>query len=234
MTRRRIAPSTTAEELRACLEDSLKFILRPPKKTKKGAVVNMPEMTPQMRAMEVLDLLREHLLALGIESSLTKPLKDILLAFRDSERGSRPLLFQPTELHNRPPTPLWQLGLMVSASLAIDLLMKAKRKRKLEEAAKEVSAKLKRLGVPIRGSRNPDIHDWQTVRSWRQALRAAAKRPNAKNKGERRFTDEFLGWAQVYTFQKEQLLSRLETGDIDAESAAKGRLTNVAASLPPI
>jgi hypothetical protein len=184
--------------------------------------------------MEVLNLLRNHLLALGIEPSLTKPLKDLIGAFRDSERGLRPALFEPAEVQNRPSAPLWQFGLMVSASLAIDLLMSAKRKRTIEDAAKEVAAKLKKLGVPICGSRKPEIAQWKTVRTWRQEFNAAASKPDAMHKGTRRFSDEFVFWARVYEFEKEQVLALVKAGSIDAETEAKTRLAAVAANLPPV
>jgi hypothetical protein len=109
--------------------------------------------------------------------------------------------------------------------------MNARPKRKRLEAAKEVAAKLNKLCIPICGSKAPDILEWKTVLTWRQELSAAAKRPDAKKNGKRRFSKDFLFLASAYELQKEQILAQVRAREIDPVAEVDRRLSAVAASL---
>src|SRR5262245_41375258 len=115
--RDRIAPETSAEELRAELEAALRFIW----KHHSGNSVK----AARARAVAVIELIERHLDDLGIERSLTSPLGDIYLALAEAERGVLDPLFKPKPLSSRPPTTFAMLWVMMKASLAIDLFMAA-------------------------------------------------------------------------------------------------------------
>jgi hypothetical protein len=113
--RDRIAPETSAEELRADLEKALRFIWRHNSGDSTEAA--------RARAVEVIDLLTRHLRELGIERRLLHPLDDIHLAFAEARRGRSVPLFAPRPLKGRPPVELKKFSVMMKSALAIDLLI---------------------------------------------------------------------------------------------------------------
>lgn len=198
MPNHRIPSETKAEQLRVSLEGPLKFIQQAHRGTNKQAA--------RTRAREVIDLLRRHLDELGVDRSLTRPLADIQMAFSEAERGRVVPLFEPEPLKGRPPAELRRLFVMAKVALAIDMLMKAGRKK--EEAAREVVKKLRKYGVPIKGKK--DIQEWETVVRWREDLAKAGRGAGWHN----------LDWdlyGGLYLLEKEGRLRFIKDGSADPE-----------------
>ncbi len=213
MPRPRISSKTTAEELRAWLEGALQFIWRHYGGADKAAA--------RTRAVEVLDLLQQHLDDLGIDRSQTRPLKDIQSAFIEAERGRRDPLFQPEPLASRPPTEHWTLYVRGKAALAMDLLMMKKFSRM--EAARRVASELRKLGVPIEGKQ--DVQDWKTVQGWREELAKAGG-----GAGWHHPDWDFFG--SIYLMEREAVLGWVNSGELDAEEEALRQLNRIPKSLP--
>ena len=215
MPRPRISSKTTAEELRAWLEGSLQFIWQHHGGADKAAARTI--------AVEVLGLLQQHLNELGIDRSLTRPLKDIQSAFIEAERGRLVPLFEPEPLTSRPPIEIWKLYVRGKAALAMDLLMMKKVSRK--EAARRVASELRKLGVPIYAKQ--DVQDWKTVQGWREELAKAGG-----GAGWHHPDWDFFG--SIYLMEREAVLGWVNSGELDPEEEASRQLNRIPKSLPTI
>lgn len=213
MPNHRILSETKAEQLRVSLEGPLKFIQQAHRGKNKQAA--------RTRAWEVIDLLRRHLDELGVDRSLTRPLADIQMAFSEAERGRVDPLFEPEPLKGRPPAELRGLFVMAKVALAIDMLMKAGRKK--EEAAREVVKKLREYKVPIKGKK--DIQEWKTVLGWREDLAKAGRGAGQHNR-------DWDLYGVFYLLEKEGRLRLVEEGDADPKAEAMRQL-DLARSSPP-
>ena len=215
MPNHHILSETKAEQLRVSLEGPLKFIQQAHRGTNKQAA--------RTRAWEVIDLLRRHLDELGVDRSLTRPLADIQMAFSEAERGRVDPLFEPEPLKGRPPAELRGLFVMAKVALAIDMLMKAGKKR--EEAAREVVRKLREYEVPIKGKK--DIQEWETVLGWRVELAKAGRHAGWHNL-------EWDWYGGMYLLEKEGRLRLVEEGDADPKAEAMRQLDLVRSSPPSV
>jgi len=205
MSRRRIHPMTTAEELGSHLEGALKFIL-------KHNAGKDPQVV-RARAIGVLDLVKKHLDDLGVDPPLTQTIDDIRMAFVEAERGIVDPFFEPEPLSGRPPTELNRLFVMMKASLAIDLLMKAGETNEL--AAREVGKQLEKKNITV-GGKN-DVADWKTIRGWRRELAKAAR-------GNTQHTDDWVFYGSFYLTKRANLIERVDKGEIDPLTEAKKQL----------
>jgi hypothetical protein len=203
MTRRTIAPDTPAETLRETLEGTLRFIWQ-----HNGGEDDEAAKT---RAIDTIALLKDHLVELGVEPSLTRPLDDILDAFAEAERGRMLPLFMPKAIHHRPPLELSQLSIMTRASLAIDLLMEAKQTK--EKAAREVVKKLREYGIPIGGKLEKP--EWKTVVGWREKLRKAHGHPDV------------VWCGSFYRLRKDALLRSVEEDGLAPRNLADRELESL-------
>lgn len=213
MPNHHILSETKAEQLRVSLEGPLKFIQQAHRGTNKQAA--------RTRAREVIDLLQRHLDELGVDRSLTRPLADIQMAFSEAERGRVDPLFKPEPLKGRRPAELRRLFVMAKVALAIDMLMKAGRKK--EEAAREVVRKLREYKVPIKGKK--DIQEWKTVIRWREDLAKAGRGAGQHNR-------DWDLYGVFYLLEKEGRLRLVEEGDADPKAEAMRQL-DLARSSPP-
>ena len=215
MPNHRIPSETKAEQLRVSLEGPLKFIQQAHRGTSKQAA--------RTRAREVIDLLQRHLDKLGVDRSLTRPLVDIQMAFSEAERGRVVPLFQPEPLKHRPPAELRRLFVMAKVALAIDMLMKAGKKR--EEAAREVVKKLREYGVPIKGKK--DIQEWKTVLGWREDLAKAGRGAGQHNRD--------WDWSGgLYLLEKKGRLRFIKDGSADPKAEAMRQLDLIRSSPPSV
>ena len=215
MPNHRIPSETKAEQLRVSLEGPLKFIQQMHQGTNQQAA--------RTRAREVIDLLRRHLNELGVDRSLTRPLADIQMAFSEAERGRVDPLFEPEPLKGRRPAELRRLFVMAKVALAIDMLMKAGRKK--EEAAREVVRKLREYEVPIKGKK--DIQEWETVIRWREDLAKAGRGAGQHNR-------DWDLYGVFYLLEKEGRLRLVEEGNADPEAEAMRQLDLVRSSPPSV
>ena len=202
MSRRTIAPNTTAEQIRSQLEATLEFLLRHNNDARNIAI-------------ETIDCLKRHLLQLGVDRSLTRPLNDIAIAFAELERGRLLPLFEPKQLGHKPPTDLNRLYVMAKASLAIDLLMAAKVKR--DRAAREVATVLRKHGFPIKGKLR--VPAWKTVIGWREKLR---KSGGSKADAPGKF---------IYQVENETYAALIKDRHVDPKALAKLELKRLGQSL---
>jgi hypothetical protein len=191
-----IAPDVPAQKLREELDGNLKFILKHADGDKDRAA--------RIRAVETLTMLNQFLRDLGVTPSLTRPLDDILDAFVEADRGHLLPLFMPKKIAHRPPLELKQLWIMMKASLAIDLLMKANKTK--EQAAREVAKQLRKYGIAIEG--NLDKQDWETVVGWREKLRKASGHPDV------------VWCSSFYKLQKEARLRQVAEHDSEPRTLA--------------
>ncbi len=215
MPNHRIPSETKAEQLRASLEGSLKLIQQAYQGTNQQAA--------RTRAREVIDLLWRHLDELGVDRSLTRPLADIQMAFSEAERGRVDPLFEPEPLIGRRPAELRGLFVMAKVALAIDMLMKAGRKK--EEAAREVVRKLREYEVPIKGKK--DIQEWKTVIRWREDLAKAGRHAGWHNL-------EWDWYGGRYLLEKKGRLRLVEEGNADPKVEALRQLDLVRSSPPSV
>ena len=213
MTRPHTHPETPASNLRHSLEGALRFIL----KHNAGA----DRQTARTRAIDVLDLVKKHVDGLGIEPSLTQPLTDIRMAFAEAERGIVDPLFEPEPLLGRPPTQLARLHVMMRASLAIDLFMKAGKPS--EAAARQVVKGLQKQRIVVGGK--DDVADWKKVRGWRQELTKAAK-------GKTQHTEDWVFYGGMYELLRNEILERVGTNELDPLAEAENQLNALKSGQP--
>jgi hypothetical protein len=201
--RDRIAPETSAEELRADLEKALRFIWRHNSGDSTEAA--------RARAVEVIDLLTRHLRELGIERRLLHPLDDIHLAFAEARRGRSVPLFAPRPLKGRPPVELKKFSVMMKSALAIDLLIDVGRSR--TKAADHVAAELRKLGFSVTA---------KTVLGWRDRLAKAAKSGH-------QYAADWISYGGKYQREKEQILRGVNADQkIDQFDEARKQLKAIA------
>ena len=112
---------------------------------------------------------------------------------------------------------------MAKAALAIDMLMKAGRKK--EEAAREVVRKLRQYEVPIKGKK--DIQEWKTVIGWREDLAKAGRGAGWHNL-------EWDWYGGMYLLEKKGRLRLVEEGDANPEAEAMRQLGLVRSSPPSV
>jgi len=143
------------------------------------------------------------------------------MAFSEAERGRVDPLFKPEPLKGRRPAELRRLFVMAKVALAIDMLMKAGRKK--EEAAREVVRKLREYEVPIKGKK--DIQEWKTVIRWREDLAKAGRGAGQHNR-------DWDLYGVFYLLEKEGRLRLVEEGDADPKAEAMRQL-DLARSSPP-
>ena len=195
-------------ELAALLTGRLRFILR-------RARGDDP-LSARERTIEVFEAVRDHLIDLGIEHSLVKPLDDFWWALREAQRGLSNPLLAPATLQGRPPLPISQLDLRVETSVAIDLLMAANRKEEI--AAKHVAKRLEQWGIPISG--NPAHSGSKTVKGWRRDLAKAGK-------GQGKHEETKKSYGKAYLWLRDELSNRIEKEKLDPEAIANERLEKI-------
>jgi hypothetical protein len=210
MPQRRIHPATTAEELRAELEGTLKFIWKHNRGTDEKAA--------KARTVAVIDLLKRHLDDLGVKPSLTRSLDDLYLAFAEAKRGRLVALFAPTKVGHRLPMELSRLFAVTRAALAIDLLMAGKQSK--EKAAREVATKLRQHNFPIEGKL--DVPDWRTVVGWREKLRKARGHPDV------------IWYGKGYLLERKSLLALVTEKHVDPRVLAERQLEMIRQSVQGI
>jgi hypothetical protein len=195
-------------ELAVQLAGRLRFILRHNRGDDPTAL--------KKRAIEVLDAVKDHLVDLGIERSLLKPLDDLWWALRQAQRGLSNPLLAAADLEGRPPLPLPELSLRVATSVVIDLLMAGKKKEEI--AAKHVAKRLEQWGISIGG--NPTHSGSKTVKGWRRDLSKAGKGQGKHEKAKRQY-------GKAYLWLRDELLEWVEKERLDPKGVANERLENI-------
>ena len=168
------------------------------------------------KAIQVLDAVRDHLVDLGIERSLLKPIDDFRWALREAQRGLSNPLLAPANLEGRPPLPISQLTLRVETSVVLDLLMKGKIKEEL--AAKHVAKRLEQWRIEISGDETEQGS--KTLKGWRRDLAKAGRGQGKHELTKRRYGKAYL-WLRV------ELLDWIKKERLDPKAVANERLEKI-------
>ncbi len=118
-------------------------------------------------SLDALIAVTDFLGAVDVEPPLLRPLKAIILAFGDANRGRTNRLFEVRRVAHRSPTAIEDQLAKVSAAIAMEFLMLGGRKQ--EDAAKTVAKAVR--GWDIDSIRTQKV-TWRTVKNWRDKLNA--------------------------------------------------------------
>src|SRR5262245_44509349 len=184
MARSRIPDANV--EVRRALEGPLRFIVHGVRSRDGRLRTKPPE--GRKRAMACLELVKRCLDETGIDSSLTRPLQDVLDAFAEADRGIQHPLFAPAQLRGRPPASLARWDVMATAALAIDLYLASGKKR--VEATYLVAKQLKTRGDEIKGT---------ALLQWRHELTKAGR-----GRGRGRRNTDWRWRGSVYLFLRDE------------------------------
>ena len=131
-----------------------------------------PPLSERMRVGIALMAVLKFLKGIGIPADLYAPFFSLLTALQDCEDGRAPPLFMVETKTGSPGDGIDASQVKAFAAVAMELLMKNRHMKK-QEAASVVARKIRLWGPEASRllNRRRDVKDWQTVASWRDAVK---------------------------------------------------------------